>query len=133
MRLIIKLIGILFILAGIFFLFDPEGLYNWIENNKQNTWLYVTAIAIRLFLGTLFILAAKESKYPGVIKFIGYLLIIVVIIFVAIGHNGFQDFISFLIPVFKPYAPLSSLFALVFGGLLVYAFSKRKEPQHELN
>ncbi|NNF33881.1 MAG: hypothetical protein HKN68_07220, partial [Saprospiraceae bacterium] len=89
-------------------------------------WLYVSAIVVRLVLGILFIRAAKESKFPGVIKFIGYLLILFVIIFIAIGHNGFQDFVSSLLPIFKPYAPVSSLFAFAFGGFLIYAFSERK-------
>lgn len=133
MKLIIQLIGILLILVGIFFLSDPEALFDWIENSKQDTWLYISAIVTRLVLGILFIMAAKESKFPAAIKFIGYLLIVFVIIFILIGHNGFQDFVSYLIPTFKPYAPVSSLFAMAFGGFLVYAFTKRKGSMQESN
>ena len=133
MKLIIKLLGILFLLIGISLLIKPEIIIGWIKDNVENTSLYISAIVVRLVLGILFIIAAKESKYPGVIKFFGYITIIAAIIFIFMGHERFQDSISSLIPVFKPYAPVIGLVGMAFGGFLVYAFPKSKDPQHELN
>ena len=133
MKLIVKLFGLLMLLTGISLLINPEIIIGWIEENMENTSLYIFAIVVRLVLGILFIAAAKESKYPGVIKFLGYLFIMAAIIFIFIGHESFQDFLSSLIPDIKPYAHLSGLFVMAFGGFLIYAFSRNKVIEKELN
>ena len=127
MKLIIKVFGMLLLLAGILLLTNPEIIIGWIEENMENTSLYISAIVVRLAFGILFIAAARESKYPGVIKFFGYLFMIAAIIFIFIGQESFQNFITSIIPVVKPYAPLSGLLSIAFGGFLIYAFSRNKE------
>ncbi len=126
MKLIIKLFGILMLLAGISLLIYPDILIGWIENNMDNTALYISAIVVRLVFGILFILTAIESTYPTVIKFFGYLFIVAAIIFMFIGQESFQDFITSIIPNVKPYAPVSGLLAIAFGGFLIYAYSGNK-------
>ena len=126
MKLIIKLLGILFILLGISFLIEPEGIYRWVEDNIGNTGFYLSVIVGRLVMGILLLLAAKESKYPSVIKFIGYLAIIAATVVIVMGQKGFQDIMSSLIPIFKPYAPVSGLTGIAIGGFLIYAFSRKK-------
>jgi len=127
MKLIIKLFGIFMLLSGISLLIKPEIILNWIEDNMESSSLYITAIVVRLVIGILFIITAKESKYPGVIKFLGYLFIIAGVILIFIGHEIFQDFINSLIPDFKPFAPVSGLLSMAFGGFLIYAFSRNKK------
>ena len=86
---------------------------------------------MRLVFGGLFLAAARESRYPGVIKFLGYLFILAAVIFIFIGQDSFIDFISSIIPNVKPYAPLSGLLAIVFGGFLFYSFSRNKELEQK--
>lgn len=131
MKLIIKLFGILMLLSGISLLITPEIIYGWLEDNMENTSLYILAIVVRLIFGILFIVAARESKYPGVIRFFGYLFIIAAIIFIFLGQESFQDFISSLIPDVKPYARVGGLFGIAFGGFLIYAFSRKKEIEQK--
>ena len=131
MILIIKLFGILLLLSGISLLINPEIIIGWIEENMENTSLYISAIVVRLVFGILFIVAARESKYPDVIKFFGYLFIIAAIIFIFIGQGSFQDFITSLIPDVKPFAPVSGLLSIAFGGFLIYAFSRNKELEQK--
>jgi hypothetical protein len=131
MKLIIKLFGILLLLSGISLLINPEIIIGWIEENMENTSLYISAIVVRLVFGILFIVAARESKYPDVIKFFGYLFIIAAIIFIFIGQGSFQDFITSLIPDVKPFAPVSGLLSIAFGGFLIYAFSRNKELEQK--
>ena len=126
MKLIIKLFGILLIFLGISLLIKAEIIIGWIENNMEKTSLYILAIAVRLVLGVLFIVAARASKYPRIIKFLGYLFLVAAIIFILIGQESFQGFISSLIPDVKPFAPLSGLLSIAFGGFLIYAFSRNK-------
>ncbi len=131
MKFIIKLFGILLLLSGISLLIKPEIIFGWIENNKENTLLYISAIVVRLVFGVLFIVAARASKYPGVIKFLGYLFIIAAIIFIFIGQESFQNFITSLIPDVKPFAPVSGLLSIALGGFLIYAFSRNKELEQK--
>jgi hypothetical protein len=131
MKLIVKLFGILMLLAGISLLIYPEIIIGWIEDTLENTSLYIAAIVVRLAFGILFIVAARESRYPGVVKFFGYLFIIAAIIFIFIGQESFQDFITSLIPDVKSFAPVSGLISIVFGGFLIYAFSRNKELEQK--
>jgi len=133
MKLIIKFFGILIILLGISFLLNPEGVYNWAEENTGNITFYISVIVGRLVLGILLILAANESKYPGVIKFFGYFTIIAALVVIIMGHRGFEELISSLIPVFKPYAPVSGLLGIAIGAFIIYAFSMKKELKQQLN
>ena len=118
--------GILMLLAGLSLLISPEIIIDYIENNQENTSLYIFAIVVRLIIGISFIVGAKESKYPGVIKFFGYLFIIAAIIFTFMGQDNFQHIISSLVSTLKPYAPVSGLLGMAFGGFIVYAFTKKK-------
>lgn len=126
MKLIIKLLGILIFLFGILVLINPDIFFGWIEDNRENITFYILAIVTRLVFGILFIIAAKDSKYPNLIKFLGYVFIIAAIIFIFIGHTGFQDFVSSMIPFAKPIDHVSGLFGMALGGFLIYAFSKKK-------
>jgi len=115
------------LLSGISLLIKPTIILHWIESNMESTFLYVTAILVRFVFGIVFIIAAKTSKYPQVIKIFGYLFIIAAITFIFIGQDSFQNFISSLIPDINPFAPIAGLFSSVFGGFLIYAFSKNKD------
>jgi hypothetical protein len=122
MKLIIKLLGILIVLIGVSLLIKPEFVFGWIEDNMLNNSLYIFAIVMRLVFGIILIIAAKGSKYPGVIKFFGYLAVLAAIIFIFMGQKNFMDFVSSGIPAIKPYAALVGLVAILIGGFLIYAF-----------
>ena len=123
MALIIKLFGALMILASTVLLIKPAFIFGWIDNNPESTLLYAFAIALRLAVGVLLVLAAKESRYPGVIRILGYLFVIAALSFVVIGQQRFQDFITFLMPRVKPFAALGGLWGAALGGFLIYAFT----------
>lgn len=127
MTLIIKLFGMLMLLAGISLLVKPGIVFGFIEHNMGSTSLYVFAIAVRLVLGLLFLFAARESKYPRVIKIFGYLFVVAALILVFIGEESFQDFIAPLISDVRPFAPLAGLLAMVVGGFLIFAFSSNRK------
>jgi hypothetical protein len=136
MKLIIKLFGMLMFLLGLSLLIKPEIVFGWMENNYMenemgNTSLYIFAIVVRVALGILFVVTAKESKYPGLIKILGYLFFIAAIILIVIGHENFRHFVVSTIPEFKPYAPVSGIMGIAFGAFLMYAFSRNKELKQD--
>jgi hypothetical protein len=131
MKLIIKGFGILILLIGISLLLKPAFIFGWLQANMETTFLYVIAIGFRLVMGILFLLAAHQSKFPGVIKFIGWLAILAALIFLFMGQESFQSFFSTLIPEFNSYAPVSGLIGIVMGVFLIYAFSNKKVLEEE--
>ncbi|MBT8384676.1 MAG: hypothetical protein KJO83_03080 [Bacteroidia bacterium] len=131
MKLIIKLFGILMLLAGLSLLINSEFIIGWIEDYMEHKSLYISAIVVRFVFGILFLAAAKESKYPGVIKVFGYVFIIAAIILFLIGQVRFQDFITTLIPNVEPFAPVIGLLVIAFGSFLIYSFSKNKELEQK--
>ncbi|MEB8330193.1 hypothetical protein OO009_12585 [Flavobacteriaceae bacterium KMM 6897] len=131
MKLIIKLFGVLMLVAGISLLIYPEFIIGWMEDNMESTPLYISAIIVRLVIGVLFIAAARESKYPVAIKFFGYLFILISITFIFIGQESFQHLITSLLPDVEPYAPLSGLLSMAFGGFIIYAFSTNRELERK--
>ena len=126
MKLVIKLLGILLILAGISFIIYPEFIFGWLEDNTENSSLYISAIVGRFVLGIILIMAAKESKFPLFFKIFGYLAVIAAIVFIFIGHENFQHFMASIIAEFKSYARISGLIVVAVGGLFIYAFSRKK-------
>lgn len=127
MELILKLFGVLMILAGISLLIEPGIIIGYIENNADHTSLYIIAIVVRVVLGILFITSAKKSRYPGVLKALGGLFILAGVILFLVGQERFQHFISSLIPEVKPFASLAGVIAILFGGFVIYAFLRKKE------
>ena len=125
--LFIKLLGILLFIAGFSLIIKAELLFDWLENNSDKTSIYVAAISARLILGVLFVTIAAKSKYPLMIKILGYLLIAVANLLFFIGHENFKEFISSFIVFVKPYGLLVGLVVIFFGGFLVYAFSSNKK------
>jgi len=123
MKYIILFLGFLFVLIGALLIASPDVIYIWAEDQLGDWSFYLTVIGFRSVLGILLLLAAKESKYPGVIKFFGYLTILAAIIFILIGHSNFQNFMGSIIPELRPLAPVSGLTGIAFGGFLIYAFS----------
>lgn len=122
MKLFIQLFGGIAILIGIFIIISPETILGWMEENKDNTALYISAIAARLILGIIFILAAKESKFPVVIKILGFLFIVAAVVFVIMGQENFQNLLTTIMTELKPYSSISGVLSVVFGGFLIYGF-----------
>jgi hypothetical protein len=104
-----------------------------VVRRETNSWkwpmctsLYNFAIVVRLVLGIIFIVAAKASKYPTVIKFLGYLFLAAASLLIFMGQENFQHFINSVIPNLRPFTTLIGLFSMVFGGFLIYAFQGKK-------
>jgi len=115
------------LLSGLTLLIKPEIIFSFIENNMEKTTLYVFAIVVRFILGIIFLVTAKETKYPNVIKFLGYLFIIASILLIFMGQVRFQHFITYIFPHVNPFILAVGVLAIAFGAFLIYAFSRKNE------
>lgn len=129
MKPCIKIFGILLILVGILLLFTPEIIFGFLESNKGTFWVYWLAIVVRLVLGAILILSAKESKHPLAVKIIGGMFVLAALIFLFMGQQNFQEFIATVLAVFNPYIPLVGMVSIAFGSFFIYAFSGRRAKE----
>jgi uncharacterized BrkB/YihY/UPF0761 family membrane protein len=129
MKIILILFGVLLMIAGGIFLFSPEMLIIFLTENLHSPSLYIAAILGRLVLGILLLLTARHSRYPTVMKVVGVLAIIAAIIFMIIGQENFGNFMSSIVPFFKPYSAIGGIVVCLVGGLLVYAYSGKRVTQ----
>ena len=126
MKTLVNLFGTLMLAMGFVLLIKPAIIFGWVENNLESSSLYFIAIVLRLGLGVLFVMAAKGSKFPGIIKFFGYLFLLSAIILIFIGQDNFRHFIETVLADLNPFAPAIGIIAIAFGGFLVYAFTGKK-------
>jgi len=131
MKLAIKLLGVLIFLLGILLLVQPEIIFGWMEDHKESSWLYVSAIVVRIVFGVLLIIAAKASKHPLVVKGFAYLAIIAALIFLFIGKESFQEFLSSIIPHLKSYDIMIGVIAMLLGCFLFYTFLGNRNLKKE--
>ncbi|PXY01208.1 hypothetical protein DF185_11220 [Marinifilum breve] len=125
MKTAIKIFGILLILAGVSLIFAPEIIFDFLDSNKEEFWVYVVAIAVRFVLGAILILSAKQSKHPLANRIIGSMFVLAALIFLFIGQQNLQEFIAKVLYVFAPFASLVGLVSIAFGSFFIYSFSGR--------
>ena len=127
MKLIFQSLGCIFLLLGVYWLLNAETFYQFIESNYNNSSLYLPAVVLRFSLGVLLIVAAKESRYPRVIKVLGIFSIAAATVFALMGQDNFQSFLASIIPAFESYSWVGALLSLGFGGFILYAFSRKMD------
>ena len=71
MTLFIIIFGTLTCLAGIVILINPETVFGFLRKNSDKIELQISAVAIRLVLGTFLVYESGVSRYPLVIEIIG--------------------------------------------------------------
>ena len=127
MKIATNLLATLILIFGFSMLIKPEIIFRWMEGNMENRSLYLAAIVFRLVLGTVFIVAAKKSEYPAVIKFIGYVAIMAAVAFLLMGFGNFRHLLVNVTSLFRPYAVIIGLIGMTLGLFLIYAFRPTNE------
>jgi NAD/NADP transhydrogenase beta subunit len=122
MTSLIIFFGLLTFITGIIIVFNPEIIFGVLRNNYEKVSLHILAVVIRLLIGVLLIVYAGESKHPMVIEIIGWLSIAAAATFAIMGRQNFIRLMSWAFDLLKPFGRIGGVFAVVFGGFLVYAF-----------
>jgi hypothetical protein len=124
MKQLIILVGVFIFLAGLALVLNSGGILQFISENTDEVVVYYLAIGVRLFLGVLFVLTARLSNFPLVMKIFGYLFIAVALVFILMGHGNFVKTLDNVMEIFTPYATVSGIAAVIFGGFVIYAYMK---------
>ncbi len=90
---VIKIIGIVFVAIAIVYILKPDVMNRLFEFFKKGNRLYLAA-PIRLALGVVFLLGARECKQFWVILAIGILLLISGTLVLVLGPNKLRPMIE---------------------------------------
>ena len=90
---VIKIIGIVFVAIAIVYILKPDVMKRLFEFFKKGNRLYVAA-PVRLALGVVFLLGARECKQFWVILAIGILLLISGTLVLVLGPNKLRPMIE---------------------------------------
>jgi uncharacterized protein YjeT (DUF2065 family) len=90
---VIKIIGIVFVAIAIVYILKPDVMKRLFEFFKKGNRLYVAA-PVRLALGVVFLLGARECKQFWVILVLGILLLISGILVLVLGPKKLRPMIE---------------------------------------
>ncbi len=105
-------------------MFQSDDIVHWIRGHMTESWFYYTAIVGRFGFGIMMILAAEASRFPQVIKVLGYVTVVAALVFLFVGQTDFTIFIDSLLDQADVFGGVSGLMSILAGGLLIYAFSE---------
>ena len=112
--LLVLLFGIGMLLTGGYMIVAPMKFSNGLALFSQKPWFHAFEISSRLILGLLFLSIAKNTSYPGVFTFIGWLLCFVSVFLLLIGSSRHKRFALLTSNIGKNFRVLG--FVAVTGG-----------------
>jgi hypothetical protein len=121
MTIAISLFGVIMIGLCIWGISTPVSMMNSVRGIWNRPWGIHFAVAIRIGLGVLFVLAADETRYPGVVRFLGYLMIVAAAMIVMIGRERLDRFIQWWVDASPAFARAWLVLGMAFGAFLLYA------------
>ena len=123
-QIIILVTGISICMFALWGIYAPHKLMEWFKGMAGNDWIIYPAVIVRLILGVALIVAASSSQLPLVFLILGWVAIIAGIAIAFMGTERLREFIYWLIERLSATSiRLWLLFALVFGGALIYGVS----------
>lgn len=122
MTSIIILFGLLIILIGSLILVRPTVVFGYLRRHLGSLQIHVLAVVVRLIIGFLLIAQSDVSRFPFIIKIIGWLSLIAAFILAAIGRRSFHRLMAWALSFAKPYGRIGGTLAAAFGAFIVYAF-----------
>jgi hypothetical protein len=123
MSSIVVVFGVAVGLLGAGGLVRPTGLIRLVEKMWESPTGFRLAIAVRLVLGAVLIVAAPDCRFPQVIRILGIFSLVAAATTAALGHERLRSFVEWWVGRPPVFVRGWSLVALAFGCFLVYAAS----------
>ena len=103
---------------------QPRKLMKWVKDTMDADWGFWFAILVRVLLGVALITAAPASKFPSGFWVVGWIAITAAIAVAVMGREMLRKFVQWFLDQFSPaLIRFWLLFALTFGGFLIYGVS----------
>ena len=120
MEIAIKIIGMVFALAGIVWVLKPEVLKRVMEFFQKGKRLYLVAV-VRLVLAVVFLVAARECDVPWLIFALGIVLLISGLLTFVLGPERLKPILGWWQKRSCLLIRILGLFALAVGVAVIYS------------
>lgn len=114
--------GLFSILAGLLLLIRPDLITKFLDSSKNRPFLQISAVIGRVVLGAALVLTAAASKFPGVLLWLGWLVLVAAIVLALIGRARFVRLMSWAQKIAERFGRIGGVIAAMFGAFLVYAY-----------
>ena len=105
-------------------LYAPKRLLQWVKGVMDADWGIYFAVLVRLALGLALIISAPASRFPSVFLILGWVAIAAGVAAAFLGRDRLRRFVNWWVERFSPPTiRLWVLFAMAFGGFLIYGVS----------
>ena len=121
MELIVIAFFIVIMITGAILVANPAIILDFIKKYSDSLGFHIFAVAIRLVLGGALLVVAGETRYPGVLFFIGMLGIAAAIFMAVIGRGNFKMLIARQREMKTTTTRIGGVAAILFSGFIVYA------------
>ncbi len=120
-KIVILLFGVFLILVGFIMLFKPKRARSTLQKAGSTNFINYAEITIRMIPAIAMVIYAEYSKYPEVLKLLGWFMIATSLILYAIPRRIHHAYSLKSAAILKPrYFQLISPFSICFGALTIY-------------
>ena len=120
MVIIVTLLGVAICAIAVILLVRPAAYLEFAERALDSQFWYAGAIALRLVLGIIFMLVARETRYPGGVFWIGVVFVVAAIAVLFYPKRKMRTLVEFWRG--RPAAVrVVSMLVFIFGAYLVHA------------
>jgi uncharacterized protein YjeT (DUF2065 family) len=120
MLILVRLIGLYFVITGVVFIFNPKTLKQYIAFWSQGKRLYMVG-ASRLFSAVVLLLAVPQCRFKWVVASLGGLNILLGIPYFVRGIEGMKVMLSFWDKRPLKAVRILGIVSLAVGVLLIYS------------
>ena len=121
MQILTLILTSLFLITGLFGLFKPQILNQFVSDLWKSNWGFWFAVGYRLVLGIPLFLISDSTRYPTVIYYLGILLIFAGVTGLLIGKKRLTKLIDWWLSKPENFCRGWSVIAVAFGLFLIYA------------
>ena len=123
-QIVVLVAGVSLCMFAAWGIYAPKKLSQSVKGMMDADWGIYFAVIVRLMLGVALIITAPGSRFPLVFQIVGWVAIIAGVAAVFIGIERLRRFTNWWFERFSPPGiRLWVLFAMAFGGFLIYGVS----------
>ena len=123
-EILVLVAGVSLCLFAAWGIYAPLKLLQSVKGVMDEDWGIYVAVLVRLALGLALILSAPESRFPSAFLVLGWVAIAAGVAAAFLGRERLRRFIDWWVERFSPATiRLWVLFAMAFGGFLIYGVS----------
>jgi len=120
-KFVVFLFGLFLIFSGILMFLKPKTARQILNKAASNNTINYAEISLRLIPAIALIIYANHSKYPEILKLLGWFMVLTSAVLFLIPRKWHYKYSQIWTGIIKPiYFQIISPFSILFGALIIY-------------